>query len=80
MKGGGQRWINLDLHMINPVNDTNSPGRLAYSMAETAAVLGISYISVHRLLKRGLLKSSSVLRTKLIAKSEIERFLKESAQ
>ena len=50
--------------------------KLAYSMAEAAHVLGISYISVHRLLKRGLLKSSSALRHKIIPHTEIERFLK----
>jgi predicted site-specific integrase-resolvase len=49
--------------------------RLAYSMAETAEALGISYISVHRLVKRGLLRSSSALRTKVIPRTEIERFL-----
>jgi excisionase family DNA binding protein len=49
--------------------------RLAYSMEETAGMLGVSYITVHRLIKRGLLKSSKALRHKLIALSEIERFL-----
>jgi len=49
--------------------------RLAYSMRETAAILGVNYQTVYRLLKRGLLKSSSALRTKLIPKTEIERFL-----
>jgi hypothetical protein len=50
--------------------------KLAYTMAETAQVLGVSYITVWRLLQRGLLKSSSALRTKLIPHREIERFLK----
>jgi hypothetical protein len=54
--------------------------RLAYSMTETADLLGISYISCHRLLKRGLLRSSSALRIKLIPHSEIERFLKTTLQ
>jgi DNA-directed RNA polymerase specialized sigma24 family protein len=45
-------------------------------MQETATILGCSYITVHRLLKRGLLKSSTALRHKLIPASEIERFLK----
>lgn len=49
-------------------------------MKEAAAVIGVSYVTMHRLLARGLIKSSSALRTKLIAKSELERFLKESAQ
>jgi len=49
--------------------------RLAYTMRETAAILGVNYQTVYRLLKRGLLKSSSALRTKLIPGTEIERFL-----
>ena len=63
------------------VNDcaTGLP-RLAYTMAETARILGISYISVHRLLKRGLLKSSTALRHKLIPKTEIERFLNSNLE
>jgi excisionase family DNA binding protein len=50
--------------------------RLAYSMRETAELLGVNYFTVQRLLKRGLLKSSSALRTKLIPATEIERFLR----
>jgi excisionase family DNA binding protein len=50
--------------------------KLTYTMAETAEVLGVSYITVHRLLKRGLLRSSNALRHKLIPHSEIDRFLK----
>jgi len=52
--------------------------RLAYTMRETATILGVSYITVHRLLKRGLLRSSKALRHKLIPVTEIERFLKAS--
>jgi hypothetical protein len=64
-----------------PIIDTNSGlARLAYSMEETAGILGISYISVHRLCKRGLLKSLTALRHKLIPKTEIERFLKSTLE
>ena len=52
--------------------------RLAYTMKETANMLGVSYITVHRLLKRGLLRSSTALRHKLIPKAEIDRFLKST--
>jgi hypothetical protein len=52
--------------------------KLGYSMKEAAIVLGISYISCHRIIKRGLLKSSSAFRTKLIPHSELERFLRET--
>jgi len=54
--------------------------RRAYTMRETADILGVSYITVHRLLKRGLLKCSSALRHKLIPASEIERFLKDTLE
>lgn len=54
--------------------------RLAHSLRETAEILGISYVSVHRLIKRGLLRPNRALRHKLIARTEIERFLVEGAQ
>ncbi len=54
--------------------------RLAFSMRETAEILGISYITVHRLLQRGLLKISLACRHKLISKIEIERFLKQTSR
>ncbi len=47
-------------------------------MRETAEIMGVSYITVHRLIKRGLLKNSKVLRNKIIPAAEIERFLKET--
>jgi hypothetical protein len=55
-----------------------APDRLAYSLRETANLLGVSYHSVLRLTKRGLLKYSGALRLKLISKQEIERFLKST--
>ena len=53
--------------------------RLAFSMKETAEILGVSYGSVRHLIQRGLLKSSLALRLKIIPKTEIERFLKETS-
>lgn len=52
--------------------------RLAYTMREAAEILGISYITVHRLLKRGHLRSSGAIRNKVIPRAEIERFLRDS--
>ncbi len=60
--------------------ETPALPRLAYTMQETADILGVSYITVHRLLKHGLLKCSSAVRHKLIPASEIERFLKETLE
>src|SRR6267142_1306399 len=47
--------------------------RLAYTMKETAEILGVSYITVHRFIQRGLLKCSVASRHKIISKMEIER-------
>src|SRR5262245_27990706 len=51
------------------------PERLAYTMKETADLLGVSYVTVHRLLQRGLLRASAASRHKIISRREIERFL-----
>lgn len=63
--------------MSDNVSDKPKLPRLAYTMEETAQILGVSYVTVHRLLKRGLLKSSSALRHKVIPESEIKRFLNQ---
>jgi len=52
--------------------------RLAYTVQETADLLGVSVTTVYRLMRRGLLRCSKALRTKIIAKTEIERFLKNT--
>ncbi len=57
-------------------NQAKTLPRLSYSTREAAEIIGVSYITMHRLLKRGYIKSSSALRTKIIAHSELERFLK----
>ena len=66
----------------NPATKTTGPAeslpRLAYSMAETAQVLGVSYMTVHRLLKQKQLRACGGLRNKVIPKGEIARFLAES--
>jgi hypothetical protein len=60
--------------------DFEPPERLSFSMRETADSLGVSYITVHRLIQRGLLRSSKALRHKIISRVEIERFLNETSQ
>jgi len=62
----------------NHTSTTKPLPRLAYTMRETAEILGVSYITVHRLLKRGKLRASDAIRNKVIPLTEIERFLKES--
>jgi excisionase family DNA binding protein len=52
--------------------------RLAFSVRETAEMLGISEKTVRRLIRRGLLRPSRALRHLLIPKKEIERFLEQT--
>jgi excisionase family DNA binding protein len=52
-----------------------TPLRLAYSVQETADILGVSDKTVRRLIGRKLLRASRALRHLRIPKREIERFL-----
>lgn len=54
------------------------PGRLAYSVQETARMLGVCDKSIRRLILRGLLRPSRALRHILIPKDELHRFLRET--
>ncbi|MEZ5277107.1 MAG: helix-turn-helix domain-containing protein [Opitutaceae bacterium] len=49
--------------------------KLAYSVNEVAEILGISVVSVYRLLKRGHLRSLPHLRKKIIARAEVVKLL-----
>jgi len=50
--------------------------RLAYSIQESADMLGLHYFSVYRLVQRGKLKACRVLRGKfLVLRSELVKFL-----
>jgi excisionase family DNA binding protein len=57
-----------------------TPKRMGFTVKQTAELLGVGNETAYRLLKRGLLRSSSALRTKLIPRADIERFLKETTQ
>ena len=52
--------------------------RDAYTMQEVAEKLGVSYMTVFRLVKRGLIKPCVALRIKLISRRELDRFLRET--
>lgn len=66
------------LRSFPPQPREQQPLRLAYTVQETSALLGVSTATVYRLLHRGLLKANKSLRCKLIAKREIDRFLSEN--
>ena len=53
--------------------------RMAFSVRETAEILGVSDKTVRRLIDRKLLRASRALRHLLISKKEIERFLQETS-
>ncbi len=51
--------------------------RLAYSIKESADLLGVDYFSVYRLIQRGKLRACRALRGKLLVpRSELLRLLK----
>lgn len=53
---------------------------MALNRNEAAAILGISAVSIDRLVKRGLLRPSMALRSPLFSIREIERFLQETSE
>lgn len=63
-------------------NQDNSDGTavsecLTHSIAETAALIGVGYHTVFRLLKRKKLRALPSIRHKRIPRAEIDRFLRE---
>jgi len=62
----------------SPQPEKPLPPKLAFTMKELSAELGISKTSICRLEERGLLKSLPYLRTKVYARREVERFLDAS--
>jgi len=66
------------MHVMPTLGEQSGEQRLprfAYTMRETAEIIGVDYQTVYRLSKRGLLRSSTALRTKLFPATEIQRFL-----
>ena len=52
--------------------------RLAYSIQESADLLGVDYFSIYRLIQRGKLRACRALRGKLlITRTELLRLLKD---
>ena len=66
----------MDTIAPHPLNGT--PPRVAYSVQETARMLGVCDKSIRRLILRGLIRPSRALRHILIPKDELERFLRDT--
>ena len=64
--------------MTSPDASKSSRAKLALSRVEAAEALGVSTITLDRLVKRGLLKPPRATRRPLFALWEIERFLKDT--
>lgn len=61
----------------NPIEQPQSE-RIAYSIHEAAAMLGVDYLSVYRLIQRRKIKACRALRGKfLISRTELFRLLNE---
>ncbi len=54
--------------------------RLAYNRKATAQLLSVAPITLDRIVARGLIRPSRATRRPLFAKTEIERFLRETAE
>ena len=65
--------------MNTPENSKQHPPKLALTREETGEALGISAVTVDRLVKRGLLHPSRATRRPLYSIPEIERFLRETS-
>lgn len=60
-----------------PKTTASETERLAYSVQESADLLGVDYFSVYRLIQRGKLRACRALRGKLLVpRSELLRLLK----
>ncbi len=60
-----------------PQTAASETERLAYSVQESADLLGVDYFSVYRLIQRGKLRACRALRGKLLVpRSELLRLLK----
>jgi hypothetical protein len=65
---------------MNTTSSLSVGAKLALSRVETAQVLGISPISVDRLVKKGLLRPSRATRRPLFPVWELERFLRDTSK
>jgi len=68
----------LESHHLEDRSENSSMGPLAFTRETAAAKLGISRVSLDRLVKRGLIHPSRALRRPLFPLAELKRFLDET--
>ena len=77
----GEKYISHRYVISVPVNDTLNPGsvkpiaRLTVSPPEAAEMLGVSRVTVYRLITTGKLRTVPGLRIKLIPVRDLEAFV-----
>jgi excisionase family DNA binding protein len=72
-----QRGQKLTETPTKPGEATGKTERLAYSIEEAAAMIGVHYFSIYRLIQRGKLKACRALRGKfLVPHSELVKLMK----
>lgn len=59
-----------------PVTNAATTQPETFSVAEAAKVLGVSLVTIYRLIQRGKLRCLMSLRHKRIPRAELERFMK----
>ena len=69
----------MESRSIETKSDSGRP-KLAFTRVEVAEALGISAVTVDRLVKRGLLRPSRATRRPLFPIWELERFLRETSE
>ena len=84
---GRRNWISTKLNDGQDMEGTEEletsamTERLAYSIQESADMLGVNYFSVYRLIQRGKLKVCRALRGKLLVpRTELLKLLKTDSQ
>ena len=78
-RAGPQYGGQMETRTVSSPSATNvaEAERLAYSIQESADLLGVDYFSVYRLIQRGKLRACRALRGKLLVpRSELLRLLK----
>lgn len=68
--------INATINETLETKPADALQKLAFSIPETSKIIGVSDVTVRRLLRRGKLRALSSLRHKIIPMAEIERFLR----